>query len=899
VNVDDAQIVDLHVKDEDLANVLEMLSIQSQKNIIASKEVQARVTANLYGVTFYEALDAILHVNGYGYVEDGNFVKVYTLEELEKITQAQRQKVSKVLFLNYLSSVDASEFVKPLLSVEGQIKVNGKVDSFPSLGDVPVGNEQYAHSSMLVVYDYPENVTQIEEMIRQLDTKPAQVLVEATILQTQLNEANALGVDFSVLADMSFSEFTSVGPLAAAQTMAKGFVEDSGSGGGTGGGTGGGAGAAGGGKTRVPAGGGGTAISQTVGQVQSGNGGMKIGIVSNDVAVFLRVLDEVSDTTVVSNPKVLALNRQPARVLVGRKVGYLNTTTTDTATTQTVEFLDTGTQLYFRPFVSNDGIIRMELRPAVSEAAIRTASDVSGANITIPDEITNELVTNVMVRDGQTIVLGGLFRESTTVSRKQVPFLGDIPILGNAFRGHDDQTNRNEIIFLITPTIVNDDALAEAGKRSIQYMDNVLTGAREGVLPWSRDRLTGSMNVEAEKLARDGKVKEALYNTDRSLRLNPNQPSMVALRERLAGESRDVHNRSFLERVLHGEMATTYRASDASRRNRLDQLLNNLPSNTESAVASQPIEASSTEQEVFTNEVPQPQQPAEPIQFADVPEQHVSAEFAAPQLTQPQFDLLGTAPGYVEPATNVSELSNALAVAEAVGEPTYTSPAFDNVQDTVQDGSQPVEQTFASSSFESVEASAQPVEQAAPAIEVASSDSSETEVDAVVDATFDGNAQAFAVENGSFEAVQPAEQQVPAIEVSSSDASQQVASDAWTTPSSEGATQWQQSGPEIVPQIEVSSSQFENFETTASGNDLLADLSVANNAAATQVATPAVSRNVRVPAPTGFNGMSPAWYMVMNRYYNALGKAQQNTNVNLDAQHAFTNVTNEPNQPKD
>jgi type IV pilus assembly protein PilQ len=104
---------------------------------------------------------------------------------------------------------------------------------------------------------------------------------------------------------------------------------------------------------------------------------MKIGIVSNDVAVFLRVLDEVSDTTVVSNPKVLALNRQPARVLVGRKVGYLNTTSTDTATTQTVEFLDTGTQLYFRPFVSNDGIIRMELRPAVSEAAIRTASDVS------------------------------------------------------------------------------------------------------------------------------------------------------------------------------------------------------------------------------------------------------------------------------------------------------------------------------------------------------------------------------------------------------------------------------------------------------------------------------------------------------------------------------------------
>jgi hypothetical protein len=461
-----------------------------------------------------------------------------------------------------------------------------------------------------------------------------------------------------------------------------------------------------------------------------------------------------------------------------------------------------------------------------------------------------------------------------------VPFLGDIPILGNAFRGHDDQTNRNEIIFLITPTIVNDDAMAEAGKRSIQYMDNVLTGAREGVLPWSRDRLTGSMNVEAEKLARDGKVKEALYKTDRSLRLNPNQPSMVALRERLAGETKDVHNRSFLERVLHGEMASTYRASDASRRDRLDQLLNTLPSNTDSALASQPIEAGSTDQEVFSNEVVQPQQPAEPIQFAEVEEQHVSAE---PAFTQPQFDLLGTAPGYVEPAANVSELTNALAVAEAVSEPVYSSPAFD----TVEGASSPemVEQTFASTSFDAV----QTPEVAQAAIEVSSNDLG-SEAEAVVDATFEGNVQAFAVENNSFEAEAveaPAfETTEAAIEVSSSEVAAATAPEAWTAPATitEAA-------------IEVSSSQFED---NASTDDLLADIPAAKAAAvSTQQVAPAVSRNVRVPAPTGFNGTSPAWYMVMNRYYNALGKAQQQTDVNLDAQHAFTNVTSEPSQPND
>src|SRR5262245_28137020 len=126
VKVDEHLIVDLHVNDEDLANVLQMLSIQSQRNIVTSKNVSAVVTANLYGVTFYEALDAILHVNGYGYVERGNFIYVYTLDELVKIEEQQRHQVWKVIHLNYLNSTDAGEFVNPLLSPNGQIKTNGK-----------------------------------------------------------------------------------------------------------------------------------------------------------------------------------------------------------------------------------------------------------------------------------------------------------------------------------------------------------------------------------------------------------------------------------------------------------------------------------------------------------------------------------------------------------------------------------------------------------------------------------------------------------------------------------------------------------------------------------------------------------------------------------------------------
>lgn len=520
VKVNEHMIVDLHVQDEDLSSVLQMLSLQTQRNILTSKNVSATVTANLYGVTFYEALDAILSVNGYGYIERGNFIYVYTLQELIEIEKATRQRTFKVIKLSYLNGVDAAEFAKSLLSDGGQIKTNGRPADFSIPDNAPVGGEDFALDSTLVVFDYEENVEQIEQLLAQLDTKPIQVLVEATILQTALTEANAFGIDFTILGSLDFVDFIGLGgPLESVNAL-----------------IGGKGGRLEGGSTTdvaVPrAGQSAMAASSTPGNT-GGPATLKLGIVDGDVAAFLRVLDEVTDTTILSRPNLLTLNRQPARVLVGRKVGYLSTTSTDTATTQTVQFLDTGTQLYFRPFVSADGMIRMELKPQVSEAVIRNATDATGAAVTIPDEITNELVANVLVRDGQTIVLGGLFRESTQSSRRQVPWLGDLPIIGYAFRGHEDTIDRNEIIFMITPTIVNDRVLVEQGAKAMQYMGHVRAGAREGLLPFSREKQSSQLLVKAQREADKGNTESALYYAQRSLALSPNQPDAIALRERM------------------------------------------------------------------------------------------------------------------------------------------------------------------------------------------------------------------------------------------------------------------------------------------------------------------------------------------------------------------------------
>ena len=517
VVVDEFGTVDLVVNETEVTQVLDMLAIQSRRNIIASNSVTGMVSANLYDVTFNEALDAILRVNGFGYVEESNFVYVYTIDELDTIEKARRKTESRVYELQYLSAADADEFVKPLLSEEGKAAFRGTVESGyqPSLSDG--GADSYAWSSKLVINDYPENLDAIADLLYELDTPPMQVVVEATIVQTKVDEDNEFGVDFTALSNIRIGSIAG-GPLAAANDLIGGTFLDTNA----------------------------TAVTSGVGQTDIAlSGGLKVGVIKDHVGAFLRVLDQVVDTTVLARPRVTCLNRQRAEVLIGTRFGYLSTTQTQTSTTQTVEFLDTGIHLVFRPFISPDGMIRLELRPSVSSATLHADGGQQ-----VPDEVTQQLTTNVRCRDGETIILGGLFKESTVVSRNQVPILGDIPIIGAAFRGQDDQVDKEEIIFLLTPSIIPDERLWESGKDSLAIIETVRIGARSGLLPFSREQITANYNRDALDAYRQGDLDRALYWTNLSLRTSGVQPEMVRLRENITDESESVWERDLLRELL-------------------------------------------------------------------------------------------------------------------------------------------------------------------------------------------------------------------------------------------------------------------------------------------------------------------------------------------------------------
>ena len=514
---------EIHVRDTDLRVVLQLLSSQGRRNIVATKDVTGKFSADLYGVTFKEALDAVMRSTGFVYEERGNFVYVYTPEQLEKIRKAERKMAVGTFRLTYMTAADAKTLLAPALSAEGSMAITPAASTGIDASKSITGGNGYASEDMLVIRDYEENVKTIGEMIREMDVKPEQVLIEVTVLKAKLTEENALGIDFNVLAGIDFENIDSPSADVTLDSPNRtaSFRTDF--------------------NSNLPP-----------------TGGLSFGFVSNNVAAFLRALESVTPTTVLANPKLLVVNKQRGEVLVGRHEGYLTQTVTETVATYTVAFLDTGMRLVVRPFIGKNGYVRMEIHPEDSIGSTKTV-----ANNVIPSSDTTEVTSNVMVRDGHTIVIGGLFREQTQASRSQIPLLGNIPVAGTLFRDTDDITTREEVIMLITPRIIKqeDEATAEQVKDDVERFR---IGARKSVQWWARDRLSVAYMQAARKNVTSGQTEKALWDVDMALSLSPQMPEAIQLKERLTNkafwsdETRTSDAKNMVERMVAEELGLPF-----------------------------------------------------------------------------------------------------------------------------------------------------------------------------------------------------------------------------------------------------------------------------------------------------------------------------------------------------
>ncbi|MDT8302983.1 MAG: secretin N-terminal domain-containing protein, partial [Sedimentisphaerales bacterium] len=403
------------------------------KNIVPSPNVDGLLAfRQLTNVTFDEVMDAILGDN-YRYEQRGNLIRVYTKDEYDKIMADPERMTCKVFTLYYISAAEAMNLIAPVLSksggsIQGSSPAENLVPVGDSISEGSGGGDTMALNDTIVIEDYPENIAKAEKMLKQLDVRPKQVLIEATILSATLTERLELGVDLNFAAGLSLTGSSTTSQVGTTESLST--------------------------STTTPisqiAGGiaNGTPL-ETSGFASVGGNGLRVGVTSGDFAAFITALETVTDTTILANPKILAVNKQLGQVHIGNNIGYQSQTTQiDTSTTQQVKFLETGVKLSFRPYIGDDGYIRMDIYPKDSSGTLK-AND-------IPDEFVTELKTNIMVKDGQTIVIGGLFRDVIVTSRSQIPLLGDLPFIGALFRKTTDRVERQEVIVMLTVHIIDE-----------------------------------------------------------------------------------------------------------------------------------------------------------------------------------------------------------------------------------------------------------------------------------------------------------------------------------------------------------------------------------------------------------------------------------------------------------
>ncbi len=515
-----------------ISAALRMLQLKYQKNIIPISRMDDQITVfELFNLTFEEALQAIIGINKFEVKENGS-ITVYTPEEYEQIMDDMRRMETKVFTLNYISAEDAKNLIKPVLSEFGEMEATKAPETTISSGDelsVEEGGNSMSLHDAIVMKDYPENIADAESLIKQLDVRPLQVLIEATILAATLTEGLELGIDLNFAGGVAITGSAEVGKLHNSDGDETSLGEAAGTPIGQ---------VAGWGSSGSPI--------EVAGFAAVGGSGLRLGVRAGDISAFITALETVTDITVLANPKILALNKQLGTVYIGRRIGYRSSTTVSgsgVASSGSVEWLESGTKLTFRPYIANDGYIRMDIYP--KDSAL-TGEEIEG----VPSEVTAELSTNIMVKDGETVVIGGLFRDSVTSSKSQVPVLGDIPVLGELFKGTHDNSVRQEVIILLTPHIIKDTSELEGDKRAAD-VERKRLGARKGLHWIGVGRLSEESYTKAVGLYSAGNTTDALRELNWTLNLRPTYLEAMRLRERIICEASG-QDAEVIERIMLG-----------------------------------------------------------------------------------------------------------------------------------------------------------------------------------------------------------------------------------------------------------------------------------------------------------------------------------------------------------
>jgi len=407
--------ISLDFQDAEISSVLRLIADVSGLNMVVGEAVKSKVTLKLLNVPWDQALDLILKLNNLGQIREGNILWIDTLANITRLrddaakakesTLKAEELVTRIIYLNFADAAKTVDVAKSNLSTRGEIKVDSRTNA-------------------LVVRDISDNLTRVEKIVRDLDQRTPQVQIEARIVQASKSFARGLGVQWGISSINVGSDPNSktirlgTDGTSAFGAQSSNFL------------------------VNLPAAASGVSVpGSTVGLIIG-----KFFGTSGQLDLRLSAGEALGQTKIISAPKIITLDNKPAKLEQGQQVPFATTSLQGTQTT----FVDATLTLNVTPHViPHANTVRLEIK--VTKNAIGAITVTAGPTID-----KKEATTEILLRDGETTVIGGIFEETRSDSTQGVPWFNRIPFLGWLFKNEGVSVNTTELLVFVTPIIVKE-----------------------------------------------------------------------------------------------------------------------------------------------------------------------------------------------------------------------------------------------------------------------------------------------------------------------------------------------------------------------------------------------------------------------------------------------------------
>lgn len=404
--------ISIETSEMDIREVFKFLSEESGVNLVLNDSVKGTISLKLRQVPWDQALVMIMKTNKLGYTRSGDVLRIAPLMDI----RAEEEDAAR-LAATRKAQVPLKVRVIPISYAKVEDIAN-QVRSFLSERGKVVAE---ARTSAVVVSDLDENIERVMKLIQSIDVPPAQVLIEGKVVEASDDFQRTIGVNWGLSGKTVRS-----GNLRSLTTMS---------------------------------------VSPGTGGGQSFRLNFSLGTIDvlGDLNASLQLFETTGQLKVLSSPRILTLHNEPAEINQTTQLPIV-TSTKDAAgnTTPNVTFKDISLKLAVTPQITNDGGVIMQV-----DVTREFPGPVSDQTTQTPSVNSRKAKTKVLVRNGQTAVIGGIYQNDESVGETKVPWFGDIPVLGWMFKSRNEITKKNELMIFLTPRILNQSLVSDSGTNDI------------------------------------------------------------------------------------------------------------------------------------------------------------------------------------------------------------------------------------------------------------------------------------------------------------------------------------------------------------------------------------------------------------------------------------------------